>query len=142
MSSGAVEGNANALKTGHRSERFGLVLSRLGQRSQSAMHDVQKFRRALEKKLSDDGKIQLGIRQLARIQTACRFEAAIRSMELAIRDQDQDLPIMDRLKLHESLIRWANIRDSILTRLGCRQNANGAEWNELDEEFDPKRYIW
>lgn len=134
MTSGAAEGNANALRHGIRSQRYGLVLSRLGKRSQSAMHDVQRFRRALEKKLSDDGKIPLGIRQLCRIQTACRFEAAIRSMELAIREQDQDLPIMDRLKLHEAIIRWGNIRDSILTRLGCRKNANGREWNELDDE--------
>lgn len=135
----AADGNANAMKTGHRSTRYGLVLSRLGKRSQSAMHDVQRFRSALEKKLSDGGKNQLGIRQLARIQTACRFEAAIRSMELAIREQDQDLPIMERLKLHEAIIRWANIRDAILTRLGAQKTGTGIEWNILDEDNDPSR---
>ena len=125
---GAPKGNVNRVSHGLRSSRDGVVLAKLGRKAAGLYHDVMRLRKAVEAIV---GKRCGGVtlRQRMRIQTACRLEMGIRSLELGLRDERQ-VSLSELRSTRESIARWAVQRDNVLAAL--LGNAQTSEWDVVD----------
>lgn len=129
---GAQPGNTNRVTHGGRSQRFGIVLARLGRKFRTSYVDVLRLRRELETILRQQHG-ELTLLQIARIQTVARLEQSSRALELSIREDQNMAPDALRLARHQ-IVQWSCQRDRILSELlGGNVGADGTDpWATLD----------
>ena len=125
---GAPRNNVNRVTHGLRSKRDGIVLAKLGRKAAGLYHDAMRLRKAIERLVGERcGGVTL--RQRMRIQTACRLEMGIRSLELGLRDERQ-VSLSELRSTRESIARWTVQRDNVLAAL--LGNAQTSEWDVVD----------
>ena len=84
----APKGNLNALRTGHRTNRAGMVLGELGKRHRAIYQHVKQLRRGLERLLRD-AQGQLPLLVVAQVNECCRWELVARIAQKAVADTEQ-----------------------------------------------------
>ena len=128
---GAPAGNLNNVRHGHRSNRDGVVLAKLGRRFNGAYHDVCRLRVGIERLVSN-GHESIPLRQRMKIQSICRLETSIRALEMAIRD-DGKMGTAEMRSCRESISRWTVQRDNALNALLGTRDTPTSEWDEIDQ---------
>lgn len=112
---GAPLGNRNALRTGRRSDRHGLVLGSLGKRYEGIYRDVKAFRRTLEAQVPVAQGAD-NLRRIGLISEACRWELVSRIAQRLIADHPDLAP--DQVLVHLNAITNATRnRNAAINRL-------------------------
>lgn len=122
---GAPYGNVNAVQHGQRTSRNVFVLGKLGRRYRAIWHEARMLRRAIEAELTAGGRT-LTLQQRARVQTLCRLELSIRSLELNIRD-DPDIEPEAIQRNRAAITQYSLARDRVLVEL-LGGDAAGDRW--------------
>ena len=112
---GGQPSNVNRVVHGGRSQRFGIVFSKLGKRFASQYGDCCRFRREVERLVvAQYGSLSL--RRRARTQTLIRLEMSCRACELLIRDTP-DMAADEVRQNRSQIVHWSRERDNVLAEL-------------------------
>ena len=129
----AMRGNTNALRTGHRTQRAGIVLGELGKRHRSVYQQVKSLRRGLESLLRD-AQGQLPLMVVAQVNEACRWELVARIAQKAVADAAENTPASELLSLLNTGANATRNRNSIMGRLLDGKPQSGIDpWAILDQ---------
>lgn len=130
---GGQPGNVSAVRAGTRTERYGMVLSVLGDRFTTVYQNVKKLRRSLESHVLEH-QGALSLESVGRINQACRWELTARIC-LRLVAADDTLPHGEVVSLLNSMGQATARRDSLIRQLAV--DGDGGAVNPFDALYTP-----